>query len=114
MREYVGDILASGVSVTVAADVDRRRSSILPLVLAGVADAVLPAGWTNLARRAGADVLPIDPASHLHIALVHRTNPLTPAAASFTDIATRHAQQQHSPAKRSEPQDVAVILGQAN
>jgi len=44
MRQYVDDILAGGVSVTVAADVDRRRSSILPLVLAGVAAAPPPFG----------------------------------------------------------------------
>ena len=96
MRQYVEDMLATGIDITVAADVDRRRSSILPLVLAGVADAVLPEGWSNLARKAGADVIPIDPTSHLHISLVHRPNPLTPAAAAFTDVFTRYAEHQVS------------------
>ena len=93
MRQFVDDMLASGITVTVAADVAHRRSSILPLVLAGVADAVLPAGWTKLARRAGADVLAIDPASHLRVALVHRNGPLTPAAAAFAAAAATYAQQ---------------------
>ena len=96
MRQFVDDMLASGITVTVAADVAHRRSSILPLVLAGVADAVLPAGWTELARRAGADVLAIEPASHLRIGLVHRKAPLTPAGAAFTATADTNAQQ-HAP-----------------
>ena len=96
MRQFVDDMLAGGITVTVAADVAHRRSPILPLVLAGVADAVLPAGWTELARRAGADVLAIDPASHLRVALVHRKAPLTPAAVAFTAAAATHAQQ-HAP-----------------
>jgi len=96
MRQFVDDMLAGGITVTVAADVAHRRSPILPLVLAGVADAVLPAGWTELARRAGADVLAIDPASHLRVALVHRRAPLTPAAVAFTAAAATHAQQ-HAP-----------------
>ena len=48
MRQFVDDMLAGGITVTVAADVAHRRSPILPLVLAGVADAVLPAGWTDV------------------------------------------------------------------
>jgi len=92
MRQFVDDMLASGITVTVAADVAHRRSSILPLVLAGVADAVLPAGWTNLAHRAGAAVLAIDPAAHLRVALVHRKGPLTPAAAAFAAAAAAYAQ----------------------
>jgi len=94
MRQFVDDMLAAGIPVTVAADVAYRRSSILPLVLAGVADAVLPAGWTDLARRAGADVLAIEPASHLRVALVHRKAPLTPAAAAFAAAAATYAHRQ--------------------
>jgi len=93
MRQFVDDMLASGITVTVAADVAHRRSPILPLVLAGVADAVLPARWTELARRAGADILAIEPASHLRIGLLHRNAPLTPAGAAFAAAAATHAQQ---------------------
>lgn len=114
MRQYVEEMLASGIDITVAADVDRRRSSILPLVLAGVADAVLPEGWSNLARRAGADVIPIDPTSHLHISLIHRPNPLTPVAAAFTDVITRYAQQRVSVTDQPNPPDCGTFLGQAS
>ena len=82
MRAMVDDVLSSGIAADVVAEV-AHRTSILPLVLAGVADAVLPAGWTALARRAGADVLTIQPPSYLRVALVHRNRPLTPAAGAF-------------------------------
>ena len=93
MRQFVDDMLASGMTVTVAADVAHRRSSILPLVLAGVADAVLPAGWTDLARRAGADVLAIEPTSHLHVALVHRHGPAHPGRGRIRRRLRTYAQQ---------------------
>jgi len=83
MRQFVDDMLAGGITVTVAADVAHRRSPILPLVLAGVADAVLPAGWTELARRASADVLAIDPASHLRVALGAPQGPAHPGRRRF-------------------------------
>lgn len=47
-----------------------HRTSILPLVLAGVGVAVLPSSWTRLARRCGAVVAPIEPTAHLHVAMV--------------------------------------------
>ena len=84
MRAMVDDVLSSGIAAQVVAEV-AHRTSILPLVLAGVADAVLPAGWTALARRAGADVLTIQPPSYLRVALVHRNRPLTPAAGAFLE-----------------------------
>jgi DNA-binding transcriptional LysR family regulator len=114
VRQYVEEVLASGIDITVAADVDRRRSSILPLVLAGLADAVLPEGWSNLARKAGADVIPIDPTSHLHISLVHRPNPLTPVAAAFIDLVTRYAQQQVYVTEQPSPADRSTFFGQAS
>jgi len=101
MRQFVDDMMAQGVCVKVAADVARRRSPILPMVLAGIADAVLPAGWTNLARRAGADVLAIEPTSHLRVALVHRKDSLSPAAAAFVTAATTYAQRDPSPANEA-------------
>ncbi len=82
MRALVDDVLSSGVPATVVAEV-AHRTTILPMVLAGIADAVLPAGWAALATAAGARVVRIDPPSHLHIALVTRAAPLTPAAEAF-------------------------------
>ena len=91
MRALVDDVLSSGVRAKVVAEV-AHRTSILPLVLAGVADAVLPAGWSSLARAAGARVVKIQPPSYLHIAMVTRTTRLTPAAAAFLHAAESYAE----------------------
>ena len=91
MRALVDDVLSSGVRAKVVAEV-AHRTAILPLVLAGVADAVLPAGWSSLARGAGARVVRIQPPSYLHIAMVTRSTRLTPAAAAFLAVAEKYAQ----------------------
>jgi DNA-binding transcriptional LysR family regulator len=70
-----------------------HRTSILPLVMAGVADAVLPAGWTRIASLAGADVLAITPPSYLRVALVYRKMPLTPTAEAFLAAAKQYVAQ---------------------
>ena len=110
MRQFVDDMLAGGITVTVAADVAHRRSPILPLVLAGVADAVLPAGWTELARRAGADVLAIDPASHLRVALVHRRarSPRPPPLSPLPPQPTRSNTHPHRTGLRPTPSSPGV------
>lgn len=95
IHQFITDVQPSGVSISVPVDVQHRRSTILPTVLSGVADAVLPTGWTGLARSAGADVLPIEPTSQLHVALVHRLEPLTPAAAAAF-VATVQAYIEHT------------------
>lgn len=82
MRALVDDVLSSGIRAKIVAEV-AHRTSILPMVLAGVADAVLPDGWSRLARSAGAGVVRIEPPSHLRVALVTRPTSLTPAAAAF-------------------------------
>ncbi|MFC7531520.1 LysR family transcriptional regulator [Actinoplanes sp. GCM10030250] len=97
MRHLVDDILDRGVKAHLVAEV-AHRTSILPLVLAGVGDAILPSSWSDLARRAGADVLPIRPVSYLHIALVSRRAQLTPAAQAFLTIAAGCG-----PSNNSEP-----------
>jgi DNA-binding transcriptional LysR family regulator len=91
MRALIDDVLSSGIQAKVVAEV-AHRTSILPLVLAGVADAVLPAGWSSLAQRAGARVVRIQPPSYLHIAMVTRTTRLTPAAAAFLHAAESYAE----------------------
>jgi DNA-binding transcriptional LysR family regulator len=83
MRQLVDDVLSSGVDAQIAVEVE-HRTSILPMVLAGVGHAVMPSSWTRLAERAGARVRYIQPASLLRIALVTRTMALTPAARAFT------------------------------
>jgi DNA-binding transcriptional LysR family regulator len=86
MRELVDDILAQGIDARLVAEV-AHRTSILPLVLAGVGDAILPSSWSALARRAGAEVLPIHPVTRLRVALVSRRAQLTPAARAFLALA---------------------------
>ena len=86
MRQLVDDLLAEGADVRIAAEV-AHRTSILALVLAGVGHAVLPSPWTGLAVAAGARVRRVEPQVHLHVGLLHRTGPLSPAAASFVSVA---------------------------
>ena len=82
MRGLVDDVLASGVEAQIVVEVE-HRTSILPMVLAGVGHAVMPSSWTPLAQRSGARVRRIEPAVLLRIALVVRTGSLTPAAQAF-------------------------------
>ena len=88
MRTIVDDLLAEGAALHIVAEV-AHRTSILPLVLHGVGLAVLPSSWAPLARRAGARIARIDPTAHLHVALLSRAAPLTPAARAF--LALSHA-----------------------
>ncbi|GAB2899572.1 LysR family transcriptional regulator [Streptomyces mayteni] len=89
MRSIVDDILASVADTRVAAVVD-HRTSILPLVLAGVGVAVLPSAWIPLARRCGAVAAPIAGTARLRVALVARPTHLTPAADAFLRVAASH------------------------
>lgn len=82
MRRLVDDVLASGVDAQIVVEVE-HRTSILPMVLAGVGHAVMPSSWTSLAQRSGARVRRLEPAVLLRIALVFRTGSLTPAAQAF-------------------------------
>jgi DNA-binding transcriptional LysR family regulator len=90
MRWLVDDLAASGTPARVVVEV-AHRTSILPLVVAGVGHAVMPDAWRPLAERLGLRVLPIVPPSVLRICLVHRDSGLTPAAAAFVDAARRSA-----------------------
>jgi DNA-binding transcriptional LysR family regulator len=83
MRQFVDDVLTSGVDAQIVVEVE-HRTSILPLVLAGVGHAVVPSSWSRLAERAGARVRHLKPASMLRIVLVTRRTTLTPAARAFT------------------------------
>ena len=84
MRELVDDVLASGIDARIVVEVE-HRTSVLPMVLAGIGHAVMPSSWAPLAVRAGARVRHIETSSVLRIALVSRTAALTPAARAFVD-----------------------------
>lgn len=94
MRQIVDDLLAEGTDVRIVAEV-AHRTSILPLVLQGVGLAVLPSAWAPLARLAGARTARLDPTAHLHIALLSRTAPLTPAAQAFLAVARAYRPVDH-------------------
>ena len=86
MRRVVDEIQAAGVDLTEVVETEHREA-ILPLVLGGVGMAVLAESWASLARQAGALALPLEPARHLHLALVSSLSELTPAADAFLDVA---------------------------
>lgn len=92
MRWMVDDVMADiptdAERTRITAEVS-HRTSILPLVLAGVGHAVLPSAWSALAAACGLRTLPIEPATLLHIAMVSRRQRLTPAAEAFLDTARR-------------------------
>lgn len=90
MRSLVDDVLASGVSVEIAVEV-AHRTSVLPLVLAGVGHAVMPSSWAPLARQSGLRVMGIEPVSVLHVAVLSRQSDLTPAARAFLAVAADYA-----------------------
>lgn len=86
MRRVVDEIRAGGVELTEVVETEHREA-VLPLVLSGVGIAVLAESWAPLATRAGALVLPLEPARCLHVALVSGRAEPTPAASAFLDVA---------------------------
>ncbi|MDW6064652.1 LysR substrate-binding domain-containing protein [Streptomyces sp. FXJ1.4098] len=97
MRAIVDDITAHAPGTEIAAVVD-HRTSILPLALAGVGLAVLPASWTTLARRCGAVVASIEPTAHLHVAMISLPAHLTPGARAFLELTRSLAQRREAAA----------------
>jgi DNA-binding transcriptional LysR family regulator len=100
MRRLVDDVLASGVEAEIVVEVE-HRTSILPMVLAGIGHAVMPSSWTPLAERAGAVVRRIEPVSLLRTALVTRKTALTPGAAAFMRSAIAYVEEQRSSGRRA-------------
>lgn len=86
MRTFVDQLREQGITFSVAVE-SEHRVSILPLVLKGVGLAVVTEAWRDLAERAGARVLDLEPTAALHIALVSRRTQLTPAARACLDLA---------------------------
>jgi DNA-binding transcriptional LysR family regulator len=92
MRALVDEVLASGTDVRIVAEI-AHRTSILPMVLNGVGRAVMPASWTESARRSGARVQTITPESYLHVAAVSRRDHLTTPATALMAEARAYAAQ---------------------
>lgn len=91
MRSIVDDITARSAGAEIVAVVD-HRTSVLPLALAGVGVAVLPASWTRFARSSGAVVATLEPTPHLHVAMVSLPAHLTPGADAFRELTRDYAQ----------------------
>src|SRR5262245_24284746 len=80
------DRIAESVGgLTVATEVG-DRSVVLPMVLRGIGASIMPDGWHELARRAGASVHHFTPRERLPQWVVHRSGPITPATQAFLDI----------------------------
>ncbi|KRE91248.1 LysR family transcriptional regulator [Arthrobacter sp. Soil764] len=91
MRWLVDDALAQGIEAEIVVEV-AHRTSILPLVLAGVGHAVMPSSWAPTAHKAGLRTLLIEPVLHLEVAILSRKDDLTPAACAFLEVAGQHAE----------------------
>ncbi|MDA0563170.1 LysR family transcriptional regulator [Streptomonospora sp. S1-112] len=91
MRHLVDRMLAAGVDLRIAV-VAGHREAMLPLVLNGAGVAVMTEAWSRTARSGGAQMLDLDPPTWVRIALLHRADPLTPAAAAFRDTALAFAE----------------------
>lgn len=100
MRTLVDEVLASGVEATIVAEV-AHRTSIMPMVLSGFGQAVMPSSWAPAARQQGANVHRIIPESYLHIAAVCRRTHLTPPAHTFMEEARRYAAEAPAPWDRA-------------
>jgi DNA-binding transcriptional LysR family regulator len=95
MRALVDDVLASGVEISIVAEI-AHRTSILPMVLKGLGRAVMPSSWTDSARRSGARVQTITPETCLHVAAISRRNHLTTPAAVLMAEARAYARRVRS------------------
>ena len=60
MRAVVDELIRSGVEARIVVE-SEHREAILPLVLGGIGLAVFADSWRELAERAGALVLDLDP-----------------------------------------------------
>lgn len=86
MRAYVDELIGRGIDIDIVAEVT-HRNSILPLVRAGIGQAVLPASWQSFAAEGQVRLAPISGAPSLHVSAIARQEGLTPAAARLLQLA---------------------------
>ncbi|TNC26973.1 LysR family transcriptional regulator [Amycolatopsis alkalitolerans] len=84
VRALFDRLAASVGDLPIAAEVG-DRSVVLPMVLRGIGAGLMPDGWGELARRAGARVYRFAPPERLPQWLVHRSGPITAATQAFVD-----------------------------
>lgn len=92
MRRVADAVLAAAPGSHAVVEIE-HRAAILPLVLAGVGAAVLSESWRQLAEATGALVRDLDCDEWLEVSLVHRSGPLSPAAAAFLTTTGALAEQ---------------------
>jgi DNA-binding transcriptional LysR family regulator len=85
MRQLVDDALASGVRANVVAEV-AHRTSLLPMVQAGIGHTVMPDAWRSTAESAGCVVRRIEPSVYLDIFVVSRPQGITPGARAMLSL----------------------------
>ncbi|NHD16165.1 MULTISPECIES: LysR family transcriptional regulator [Actinopolyspora] len=85
MRLLIEEMRDSGIDLSVVVETEHREA-ILTLVADGVGSAVLTDGWAPVARRMGLRVFDLDPPAYLHLWMITRKAPATPAARHFWDM----------------------------
>jgi DNA-binding transcriptional LysR family regulator len=83
-------LAAAGVAPFIAVEI-AQREAIAPLVLSGAGTAFVPRPMAETLGAQGAVVARLVPALSRQIGLVHRANPLTPAARAFVELARAEA-----------------------
>lgn len=83
-------LAAAGVAPFVAVEI-AQREAIAPLVLSGAGTSFVPRPMAETLGAQGAVVARLVPALSRQIGLVHRANPLTPAARAFVELARTEA-----------------------
>jgi DNA-binding transcriptional LysR family regulator len=76
----------AGVTASIAVET-AHREALIPLVLAGAGATLLPEPLAAQARERGAVVVRPEPTVTRSVALVRRSEPVSPAAAAFLDVA---------------------------
>jgi LysR family transcriptional regulator, carnitine catabolism transcriptional activator len=80
-------LAAAGITASFAVETDHREA-IAELVIAGAGAAILPRPVAQNAATRGVVVCDIRPRINRRIALIHRTDPLSPAARAFMEVAS--------------------------
>jgi DNA-binding transcriptional LysR family regulator len=83
-------LAAAGVAPFIAVEI-AQREAIAPLVLSGAGTSFVPRPMAEALAAQGAVVARLVPGLTRQIGLVHRANPLTPAARAFVELARAEA-----------------------
>jgi LysR family transcriptional regulator, carnitine catabolism transcriptional activator len=89
MRETVDRALATAGSGSVIVVETAHRDAIGPLVLSGAGASFVPRSTGDALAASGAVVARVQPALVRQIGIVHRANPLSPAARAFVELSRR-------------------------